>query len=37
MFSRYVLHFYIVLERFIDGLLRPKHVAVVDKGSTVIG
>jgi len=37
MFNRYVLHFYIVLEHCIDGLLRPKHVAVLDKGSTVIG
>ena len=37
MFSRYVLHFYIVLERYVDGLLTPKHVAVLDKGSTAIG
>ena len=37
MFIRYVLHFYIVLEIRIDSLLRPKHVAVLDKGSTVFG
>jgi hypothetical protein len=30
MVDRYVLHFYIALERFIDGLLRPKHVAVLE-------
>jgi len=31
-----VLHFDIVLERCVDGLLRPQHVAVLDKGSITI-
>jgi len=31
-----VLHFDIVLERCVDGLLRPKHVAVLHKGSITI-
>ena len=37
MFNRYLLHFYIVLERCVDGPLIQKHVAILDKGSTVIG
>ena len=32
-----MLHFDIGLGRCVDGLLRPKHIAVLDKGSTVIG
>jgi len=32
----FVLHFDIVLERCVDGLLRPKHVAVLDTGSITI-
>ena len=28
MFNLYLLHFYIVLERCVDGLLGPKRVAV---------
>ena len=31
------IKFLYFLERCFDGLLRPKHVAVLDKGSTVIG
>ena len=37
MFNRYELHFFIVLERCVDGLFTPKHVPVFDKGRTVIG
>ena len=37
MFNRYLLCFYIVLERCVVGLLIPKHVAILDKGSTAIG
>jgi len=30
MFNRCLLHFYIVLERCVDGLLEPKLVAVLE-------
>jgi hypothetical protein len=30
MFSRYVWHLYIVLERCVVGLLGPKYVAVLE-------
>jgi len=30
MFIRYVLDFYVVLERCVDGLLGPKYVALLE-------